>query len=126
MEILERMQKKLGYTLSEATGVNYKGQLGEIKIISTQQAFELMWNTNGQIFTAVFIKKDGSERTLTARRHVKKYLKGGELGYKPSELQLIPCFEMIGGKQGGYKMVNAKTTEVIQYQGVTYSVDHTL
>lgn len=125
MEHLNKIQKN-AYQINESIN-EYELDLNiEITIISPQQAFEMLWNSGGKIFTAVFTKKDGSERVLTARRHVKKGTVGGELKYKPSEKMLIPCYEMKGGQQGGFKMVNIRTTEVINFQNKTYSVDQTL
>lgn len=34
--------------------------------------------TNGKFFTVNFLKKDGSERTMLCRTHVKKHLRGGK------------------------------------------------
>ena len=124
--ILERMQKKLGYKINETYGSIQEYDLdpnADIEIISPKDAFDMLWNSAGKIFTAVFKKKDGSERVLTARRHVQKGVTGAGLKYKPSQKGLIPCYEMIGGQQGGFKMVNIHTLEVIKFQGQTYSVD---
>ena len=132
-KILERMQDKFGYSINE--NINEAGfkQREEIVIITPDQAFDLMWNSGGNIFTVVFIKRDGSERVLTARRHVKKCLRGGKLPYKPSEKKLVPCYEMKPNEspeqftdqdcKDRYKMVSAHRTKLINYQGKTFSVD---
>lgn len=74
--------------------------------IDVETAKELIFDTGGKFFTVTFIKKDGSERVMNARLGVKKYLKGGELKFNPSEMGLIPVYDM-GAK--GYRMVNTNT-----------------
>ncbi len=135
--ILEKMQNKFGYTINENFVNEYDVDPNqEVTIITPDQAFDLLWNSGGRIFTVVFIKKDGSERVLSARRHVKKCLKGGTLGYSPSAKRLIPCYEMQPNEtttnwsdeecKNRYKMVNAKTTKIIKFEGKTFSVDNHL
>jgi hypothetical protein len=135
-KILEKMQNKFGYSINEEVVNEYEiNPDADIVIISPQQAFDIMWNAKN-IFTVVFIKKNGQERVLNARRYVKKCLKGGKLKYKPSEKRLVPCYEMQPNEtsvnwsdeecKNRYKMVNALTTKVINYQGKTYSVDPNL
>lgn len=74
--------------------------------VDVETAKELIFNTGGKFFTVTFIKKDGSERVMNARLGVKKYLRGGELKFNPSEMGLIPVYDM-GAK--GYRMVNTNT-----------------
>lgn len=60
--------------------------------------------TRGKIFTVTFIeRKDGSNRIMTCRLGVKKYLKGGTLPYDPVEKNLIPVFDI---KIKQYRMIN--------------------
>lgn len=65
----------------------------------------------GQFFTIKFIKKNGELRELNGRLGVKKYLKGGELGYDPATFNYIIVFDVVAK---GYRTVNVDTvTELI-------------
>ena len=77
---------------------------------------------NGQIFTAVFTKKDGSERVMNCRRGVKKHLTGGELKYDPDDHGMMSVFDM---QKKEYRMLNYKTTQEIRADGKRYLVDRT-
>lgn len=48
----------------------------------------------GKIFTAVFIKKDGTMRTMRARLGVKKGVSGVGLKYSPEERGNLIVFDM--------------------------------
>lgn len=50
--------------------------------------------TSGKIFSAEFIKKDGSRRIITARCGVKKGNKGIGLSFNPIEKGLLPCLDV--------------------------------
>ena len=51
--------------------------------------------SNGQIFSVDFIKRgDGSLRTMSARRGVKKGVKGVGLAYKPEDHNLLIVYDM--------------------------------
>jgi len=69
---------------------------------------------NGQIFSAIFIKKDKSERLMNCRRGVKKDLTGNGPGhgYNPAEYGLMSVFEL-----------NVKTTNEIRANKVRYIVN---
>ena len=88
--------------------------------IDVETAKELIFDTGGKFFTVTFIKKDGSERVMNARLGVKKYLKGGELKFNPSEMGLIPVYDM-GAK--GYRMVNTNTIKNLKIGKNEYTVD---
>ena len=61
---------------------NFKETLAEIQ------------TAQNTIFSVTFIKKDGSERTMVARLHVKKGLNGKGMGYNPVEKGLLPVWDM--------------------------------
>lgn len=48
----------------------------------------------GKIFSATFVKKDGTVRKIRARLGVTKALKGGELTYNPSEHNNLIVFDL--------------------------------
>ena len=76
--------------------------------INTDKAKELIRETNGQIFSSTFIKKDGTHRLMNARLKVTKGLKedAKPRPYKPSKYNLICVYDM--AKQG-YRMLNFNT-----------------
>ena len=62
--------------------------------------------TNGRFFSVSFIKKDGSERKMTARLGVKKNIKGVGMKYDPLERNLIVVFDI---HKKAYRMINLLT-----------------
>jgi len=74
---------------------------------------------NGKIFTAIFIKKDGSERKMICRRGVVKYLKGGELSFNPDVKGLLTVFDM---QKGRYRMINLVTLKEVHTDGTVYTL----
>ena len=59
-----------------------------------------------KIFTATFIKKDGSTRVMNCQLGVKKHLKGGEQKFNPIEKNLLTVFDM---QKKEYRMINIST-----------------
>ena len=74
--------------------------------------------SNGKVFSAEFIKKDGTVRTMKARTGVVKHLKGGSLAFDPVKKKLIPVFDM--DKQS-YKFINFNTLQWIKIAGKKYT-----
>ena len=76
-------------------------------------------NTSGKFFTAVFEKKDGSTRAMTARLGVTSYLQGGENKVaKPSN-----SYKTVYDVQAkGYRTLNLGTLQELRANGVTYKV----
>jgi len=128
-KILERMGNKLGYKLNETTFYTnqelneYDINPGvEVEIISKDQLIDLITGYK-KVFTAVFIKKDGSERVMNCRLGVEKYLRGGNPATWAREKGYIIVFDM---QINEYRTLNPATTEVLVMAGKTYSVDQTL
>lgn len=90
-----------------------------MNIITIENAAKLIKSTNGRIFSASFVKKDGSSREMTCRLGVKKHLKGGELAYDPSEYDLMTVFDL---QKNQYRMINLDTITSITVDGIFYSV----
>jgi hypothetical protein len=67
-----------------------------------------------KIFTATFIKKDGSTRVMNCQLGVKKHLKGGEQSFNPVERNLLTVFDM---QAGGYRMINISTLKQLKAHG---------
>jgi hypothetical protein len=82
--------------------------------------FKLLGATmDGRIFSAVFTKKDGTKRTILARRGVKKFVNGIGMRYNPIEKGLLTVFD-IHKKQ--YRMINLLTIQEFRVNGNTYIV----
>ena len=79
-----------------------------------KQTLEEIQKANNTIFSVEFIKKDGSVRTMTARLHVKKGVKGTGMAYNPIEKGLIPVWDM---QKNGFRMINLKTVTKLQIKG---------
>lgn len=67
-------------------------------------------NTNGKFFTVVFVKKDGSTRSMNCRLGVKRHLRGGNstTEHKP---ELITVYDV---KTEGYRNINLLTVKQIR------------
>ena len=76
--------------------------------ITTDKAKELIQQTNGQIFSSTFIKKDGTHRLINARLKVTKGLKKDPKPrpYEPSKYNLLCVYDMT---KKGYRMLNFNT-----------------
>ena len=76
---------------------------------------------NGQIFSVVFEKKDGSLRHMNCRKGVKKYLKGGEATYngKAGDKNNVGVYDLV---TGGYRSFNLDRLKEIRVAGHTYSI----
>jgi len=82
--------------------------------------FKLLGATmNGRIFSAVFTKKDGTNRTILARRGVKKFVNGIGMRYIPIERGLLTVFDI---HKNEYRMINLLTIQEFKVDGVTYKV----
>jgi len=90
------------------------------RVITKQDAKQLIKDTKGRFFTVTFIKKDGTKRVMNARLGVKAYLRGGELPYDPEEKGLIPVYDV---KTGDYRMVNINTITHLKIGNNEYEVN---
>ena len=73
-------------------------------------------DTKGKFFTVTFIKKDGTERKMTARVGVKKGVKGVGHSYIPSDKGLITVYAM---DKLSFRMVDLNTVKSIKFQSLT-------
>ena len=69
---------------------------------------------NNKIFTATFIKKDGTTRVMNCRRGVTKGVTGVGLAYDPYEKNLLPVHDM---QKGGFRMININTITELKGNG---------
>ena len=91
-----------------------------MKKISRKDILHLLEKNKGNVFSVVFLKKDGSIRHMTCRFGVKKHLKGGELKFNPIERSLLVVFDM---QKEAYRMINLETISNINMKGVEYHVE---
>ena len=85
--------------------------------ITRDEAKQLIFETNGRIFSATFIKKDGSERKMQCRLNVQKHLKGGvsTTSHIPN---LITVFEMVMGEdKPRFRNINVDTLLTLKVNG---------
>jgi len=89
-----------------------------MKQLSRYKALKVIHDTRGRIFSAVFIKKDGTQRKMTARIGVTKNLKGGTNGASAKN-NLVTVYDMA---KGGYRMINLKTLLSLKVGGEGYEI----
>ena len=91
-------------------------------------AKELIQKMNsGKIFTAQFIKKDGTPRTITGRTGVKKGNKGIGLSFDPIAKNLLPVVDLqllkkVEDINKAKRFINLSTIVWVQISGVKYWV----
>ena len=90
--------------------------------INTDKAKELIKETNGQIFSSTFIKKNGEHRLLTGRLKVSKGLKEDSKPqpYEPSKYNLVCVYDMT--KQS-YRMININTLLTLTINKNVYTIE---
>ena len=69
---------------------------------------------NGKIFSATFIKKDGTERRMNARRGVSKGITGQGMSFDPMSKGLLVVFDM---QKLAYRMINLFTLKQVNING---------
>jgi hypothetical protein len=88
------------------------------KTISRFRLETLLNSTSGRFFTVMFIKKDGSPRTMNARKGVHKGLTGTG---KPNGLH-TSAMKVFDVKINGYRQINLDTVKWVKTGGVRYTV----
>ena len=93
-----------------------------MKTIDRTQAKELINKSNGRIFSAVFIKKNGEHRLMNARTKVTKHLKkdAKPRPYEPSKYNLICVFDMLNKS---YRMINTNTLQTLIINKRMYNIN---
>tara|TARA_R100001369_G_C3242800_1_gene154490 strand:+ start:265 stop:540 length:276 start_codon:yes stop_codon:yes gene_type:complete len=87
--------------------------------INRNKAKELIKDSKGLIFSATFIKKDGTHRLMNAR--LKKYISktGRPAPYKPEEYNLMPIYDM---KSKGWRSLNLNTLITLSINKNKYKI----
>jgi hypothetical protein len=76
--------------------------------------------TDGAIFSVTFVKRTTGElRKMVARRGVKKYLAGGELGYVARDKALLPVFDM---QKSEYRCISCDAIQEVVFHGEIYRI----
>jgi len=91
-----------------------------MKTLNKLEAYVKILDTKGKIFTAEFIKKDGSLRVMNCRLGVTKGVNGKGMSYKPLQRLLMPVFDM---QKKEFRMINLNTMYSLQTNGVKYRVN---
>lgn len=79
-----------------------------------KEALKLLKSTRGRIFSAEFVKKDGSLRKINARLGVKKGVKGKGLAYNPADYGLMVVYDM---QKKAFRTINIKTLRKVKFKG---------
>ena len=70
-----------------------------------------------RIFTACFIKKDGSERVIYCRTKVSKGVTGKGMSYNPKNLGYLVVYDL---KCNDFRMINLNTLKWVKGEGNVY------
>ena len=87
-------------------------------IIKKKLAKKMIYNLQGKVFGATFVKKDGSIRNINCRTGVAKYLKGGEKRYDYDNLVCVYDMQI-----EDYRNINIDTLMQLRTGGNTYHVE---
>lgn len=88
-------------------------------IIARTKLNDFLNQTKGKIFTATFMKKDGTWRDLNCRKGVHQFLKGGvNHAIKPSN-GLVVVYDM---QKYAYRSLNLDTVVQVKYQKEQYKI----
>ena len=107
--------------------------------INNEQAFSIIEATRAQgtIFTVTFVKRTTGEiRTMNARLGVKRGVTGVGMAYKPSEKNLIACYDVekakemkaqglddVAAAKKSYRMINLEGIISLTVSGQAYTVE---
>jgi hypothetical protein len=78
------------------------------------EAYARLKGSEGKIFSATFIKKDGTVRHIVARIGVTKGVKGAGLSFDPLQKLLLPVYDM---EKCAFRMINMATLTDIKIGG---------
>ena len=87
--------------------------------ITLQQILDRV--STGKVFSANFIKKDGTERTMNCRTGVVKHVKGKGRNFDPITANLIPVFDM---NKNGYRFISFDRLNWIKIEGEKFNFNN--
>ncbi len=88
------------------------------RIVKREDVRELLETAGFTFVTVKFIKKNGEDRTLNGRLHVRKHLHGGKSTVQ-NHKNLITFYDV---HKQGYRNVNLDTLYEVKVLGRTYEV----
>lgn len=91
-----------------------------METITRNKAIELVNSSKGRFFTITFIKKDKSERRMTARTGVKKGVNGQGMKYNPSDYGMKSVYDMAKLE---WRMINFKTATRLKIGKKDYIIE---
>tara|TARA_R110000824_G_scaffold357640_1_gene545213 strand:- start:114 stop:416 length:303 start_codon:yes stop_codon:yes gene_type:complete len=100
-----------------------------MKTITQDKAKQLIEENKNTIFSATFIKKDGTHRLITARLGVTKGLKENAKPrpYDPSKYSLLCVYDMQQAKKqqtpSPYRMINLNTLLTLNINKNKYKIE---
>ncbi len=83
------------------------------------KVLDIINKSKGKIFSAVFLKKDGTIRRMNCRLNVKKGVNGKGMSYDPIKRGLLPVYDM---DKKGFRMININTLISFKVNGKNYNV----
>jgi hypothetical protein len=109
----------LALTKTSGENVDYTNLTGKAKVDAVRELFA---KSEGRWVSAVFIKRtDGTERAMTCRVGVKKYVKGVGLSFNPEKYALQVVWEPKAGKaEDAYRMVSLDGVISLKVDGTEY------
>ena len=90
-----------------------------MKLVNKHKLHDLILGTNGEFFSVVFTKKDGSDRHMVCRTGVSKGLTGVGRRYNPDNYGLVTVW---CSKKKQHRNINLNTVKTIQINGEIYTV----
>ena len=92
-----------------------------METITTDKAKELISQSNGRIFSAVFVKVDNTHRLINARlgKHYKPKTDRKQ-PYRPSKYDLLPVYDM---KIKAFRMLNFNTLLTLTLNKKAYKIE---
>jgi len=92
-----------------------------MKTITTDKAKQLISQSNGRIFSAVFVKKDNTHRLINARLGKRYKSKTGKAApYKAKEYNLLPVYDM---QIKAFRMLNFNTLLTLSIDKKSYKIE---
>ena len=92
-----------------------------MKTINKDKAKQLIKESNGRIFSAVFVKVDNTHRLMNARLGKRYKSKTGRAApYKPSNYNLLPVYDM---KIKDFRMLNFNTLLTLSIDKKAYKIE---
>jgi hypothetical protein len=85
------------------------------KTMDSKELASIVAESNGRFVSVVFVKKDGTERSMLCRLGVTKHLKGGES--KLNADQYLTVFDV---QKEAYRAINKETILSVKLAGTTY------